>query len=69
MHAKDPYEAKYKLLINKRESTSIKHFNESIAFIKYSNDMDDINKKYLRIQSKWKMKIINWFWWYDCWYA
>ena len=69
MHAKDPYEAKYQLLINKKESTSIKHFNGSIAFIKYSNDMDDINKKYLRIQSKWKMKIINWFWWCDCWYA
>ena len=30
------------LLVNKRESTDIKHFNDSKAFIKYSNDMDDI---------------------------
>ena len=29
----------------KGESPSIKHFNESLAFIKYSSDMDDINKK------------------------
>ena len=26
LYAEDPYEAKYQLLINKRESTSLKHF-------------------------------------------
>ena len=26
---------------NKRESTGLKHFNNSKAFIKYSDDMDD----------------------------
>ena len=44
LYAKDPYEAKYQFLINKRESTGIKHFNDSKAFIEYSNDMDGIYK-------------------------
>ena len=42
LYAKDPYEAKYRFLIDKRESAGLKHFNDSKAFIKYSNDMDDI---------------------------
>ena len=42
--AKDPYKAKYQLLINKQECTSLKHFSDSKAFIEYSNDMDDIYK-------------------------
>ena len=42
LYAKDPYEAKNKLLINKRESASLKHLNDSKAFIEYSNDRDDI---------------------------
>ena len=36
LHAKEPYEAKYKLLINKREITGLKHFSDSRAFIKYN---------------------------------
>ena len=36
---KDPYEAKYQFLINKRESTGLKNFNDSKAFIGYLNDM------------------------------
>ena len=44
LYAKDPYEAKYQLLINKRESTGLKYFNDSKAFIEYSNDMDDVYK-------------------------
>ena len=42
LYAKDPYEAKYQLLINKRENTGLKYFNDSKAFLQYSNDMDDI---------------------------
>ena len=30
--------------LNKQESTDIKHFIDSKAFIEYSNDMDDIYK-------------------------
>ena len=33
LHDKDLYEAKYQLLINKRESAGIKHFNDSKRFI------------------------------------
>ena len=47
-HATDPYDAKYQILINERESTGLKHLNDSKAFIEYSNDME----KYWRIQ--WK---------------
>ena len=38
--AKDPYEAKYQLLINKQESTGLKHLSHFKAFIKYYNDVD-----------------------------
>ena len=33
LYAKDPYEAKHQLLINKRESTDLKYLNDSKAFI------------------------------------
>ena len=38
LYAKDPYEAKYQFLINKRESTGLKHFNDPKAFIEYSDE-------------------------------
>ena len=44
LYAKDPYEAKYKLLINKRESTGLKYLNDSKVCIEYSNDIDYICK-------------------------
>ena len=44
MYAKDPYEAKYQFLINKRESTGLKHFNDPKAFTEYSNNMQDVYK-------------------------
>ena len=44
MYAKDPNEAKYQFLINKRESVGLKHFNDPKAFIEYSNDMQDVYK-------------------------
>ena len=42
LYAKDPYEAKYQFLVNKQESTGLRHLNDSKAFIEYTNDMDDI---------------------------
>ena len=42
MYAKDPYEAEYQFLINKRESTGLKHFIDPKAFIEYLNDMHDV---------------------------
>ena len=35
LYDKDLYEAKYQLLINKAESTGLKHFNDPKAFIGY----------------------------------
>ena len=42
LYVKDPYESKYQYLINKREGVGINHFNDSKAFIDYSNDMQDV---------------------------
>ena len=44
LYAKDPYEDKYQLLINKRESPGLKQLNNSKAFIEHSNDMYDVYK-------------------------
>ena len=44
MYAKDPYEKKYQYLINKREKVGLNHFNDPKAFMKYSNDMQDVHK-------------------------
>ena len=44
LYPKDHFEEKYQFLINKRKSTGLKHFNDSKAFIEYSNNMDNIYK-------------------------
>ena len=44
LYTKDPYEANYQFLIDKRESTGLNHFNDSKAFIEYSKDMQDVYK-------------------------
>ena len=44
-YAKDPHEAKYQFLINKKKSTGLKYFNDSKAFIKYSNNMGNNNSQ------------------------
>ena len=44
LYAKDPYEAKYQYLVNKRDGVGINHFNDPKAFIEYSNDMHDVYK-------------------------
>ena len=41
LYAKDPFEAKYQLLIRKRKNTGLKHFIDSRAFGEYSNDIND----------------------------
>ena len=58
MHAKDPYPSKYKFLINKRESTGLKHFNDPKAFIEYSNDMQDVYKNIEEYNIGKKRKIL-----------
>ena len=41
---KDPYEAKYQYLINKRKKVGLDHFKDLRAFLEYSNDMQDVCK-------------------------
>ena len=36
LYSKDPYEAKYQYVINKREGAGIDHFNDPKVFIEYS---------------------------------
>ena len=42
LYAKDLTEQKYESFINNRKNAGVKHFNDSTAFIEYSNDMDDV---------------------------
>ena len=60
LYAKNPYEAKCKLLISKRESTDLTHLNDSKAVIKYLNDMNNIYKNIeeYNINRKRKMLIV-----------
>ena len=44
IYVKDPYEAKYQFLINKRKSVGLEHFDDPEAFIVYSNDMQDVHE-------------------------
>ena len=44
LYAKDPYEVKYQLLINKWERTGLMYLNDSKAVIEYSNGVDNIYK-------------------------
>ena len=57
LYAKDPYEAKYQLLINKQESTGLKYLSDSKAFVEYSNDIDDIYKNIEECNPDKKRKI------------
>ena len=61
LYAKDPCEAKYQLLINKRVSTGLKYSNDSKAFIEYSSDMDDIYKNIEEYNPNKKRKILTVF--------
>ena len=58
LFAKDPNEAKYQLLINKRESTGLKYLNDPNTFIEYSNKMDDIYKNTEESNLNKKRKIL-----------
>ena len=58
LYAKDPYEAKYQFLINKRKSTGLKHFNDPKAFIEHSNDIQDVYKNIEQYNIGKKRKIL-----------
>ena len=51
MYAKHPYKANWKLLINQRKSTGLKHYNDFNVFIECSNDIDDIYENIERMRN------------------
>ena len=58
LYPKDPYEAKYQYLINKHKNVGLDHFNDSKAFIDYSNDMQDIYKNIEDYNPGKKLKVL-----------
>ena len=58
LYAKDLLEPKYEFLINNRKNAGIKHFNDSTAFIEYSNDMDDVFTNIEDYNKKRKRKVL-----------
>ena len=52
------HKAKYQLSISKRERTGLKYLNDWKAFIKYSNDIDDIYKDIKEYNPNKKQKIL-----------
>ena len=58
LYAKDPYEAKYQYLINKREKVGLDNFKDLRAFIEYSNDMQDVSNAIENYNPNKKRKIL-----------
>ena len=58
LNAKDLYETKYQLLVNKRENTSVNYLNGSKALIKYSVDIDGIYKNIEEYNPSKKRKML-----------
>ena len=58
LYAKDPYEAKYQYLINKREKVGLDHFDDPKALIEYSNDMQDVYKNIDDYNLRKKRKVL-----------
>ena len=58
LYAKDPYEAKYQCLINKREKVGLDHFKDLKAFMEYSIDMEEVYKNIENYNPGKKSKIL-----------
>ena len=58
LHAKEPHEAKYQFLVNKRGSRGLKHFNAVKVFIEYSNDLHCVYKNIEEYKIGRKRKIL-----------
>ena len=58
LYAKDPYESKCQLLIKKHEDPGIKHYNDTKAFMEYSNTMDDVYNKIIDYTANRNQKIL-----------
>ena len=58
LYAKDPFEAKYQYLMNKREKVELDHFDDPKAFMEYSNDMQDVYKNIENYNPLKKRKVL-----------
>ena len=58
LYAKDPYQAKYHHLINKREKVGLDHFNDPKTFMEYSNVMQDVYKNIEDYNPNKKRKVL-----------
>ena len=58
LYDKDPNEWKYQFLLNTRESTGLKHLNDSKVFIEFLNEMEYIYKIIEQYNSNKKQKIL-----------
>ena len=58
LYAKDPYQAKYQYLINKREKVGLDHFDDPKASMEYSNDMQDVYKNIDDYNLRKKRKVL-----------
>ena len=61
LHTRDLNERKYNILIKKSENAGRKHFNDSNAFIKCSNTMDDVYENIRDYNSSRKRKNLDCF--------
>ena len=58
LYVKDPYEAKYQYLINKREKVGLDHFDDHKAFIEHSNDIQDVYRNIDDYNPRKKRKVL-----------
>ena len=58
LYAKDPYDAKFQYLINKREKVGLNYFNDPKAFMDYSNNMQDVYKNFEEYNPGKKRKVL-----------
>ena len=67
LYAKDPYQAKYQLLVNKKRKYRLQVFQwfQRFYWIRFY-DIDDSCKNIEKLESK---KIAKLFWRYGCWFA
>ena len=58
LYAKDPYEAKYQYLINKREKVGLNHYDDPKVFMVYSNYMQHVYKNIEEYNPGKKRKVL-----------
>ena len=64
------YDNVWKIMIGLQDHyTTGSLLDYSKAFIEFSNDVGDIYKNFEKCNPNKKRKKINFFWWYDFWYA